>query len=117
MALTPPPPAWATIKNKPNTVAGFGITDLAANAATSVNGQVGNVMVAAAGAGCTYTGGLVEAAGVHLYYIDGTQVVTPSSGGTVGLGANRVVCGLRVTAGSLPSDVYLYARGYNLKNN
>jgi hypothetical protein len=35
MPLTPPPPSWATIKNKPTTVSGFGITDMAAQSVAS----------------------------------------------------------------------------------
>ncbi len=48
MGLSTPPPSWASIKNKPTTVAGFGISDLASNAVTSINGQVGAVTDTAA---------------------------------------------------------------------
>lgn len=38
MPISTPPPSWASIKNKPNTVAGFGITDMAAQSvANAVN--------------------------------------------------------------------------------
>lgn len=51
MALSAPPPSWASIKNKPNTVAGFGISDMAsqsvANATNSTNAtNVANVTTA-----------------------------------------------------------------------
>lgn len=51
MPISAPPPSWASIKNKPNTVSGFGITDMAsqsvANATNVTNvttAQVGNAM-------------------------------------------------------------------------
>lgn len=41
MPISAPPPSWASIKNKPNTVAGFGITDMGsqtvANATNATN--------------------------------------------------------------------------------
>ena len=54
MPISAPPPSWASIKNKPTTVAGFGISDMASQSVnyaatagnggvTSLNGQTGAV--------------------------------------------------------------------------
>lgn len=104
MALTAPPPDWAKIKNKPNTVAGYGMTDFAANAA-------------APGAVCTYTGSLVESAGMNFGYVDGVGSFGPSASGSVDLGANRIAQGMRMAFAGIPGYIYLYLRGYNIKNN
>lgn len=58
MALSAPPPSWASIKNKPTTVSGFGISDMAsqsvANATNATNvSNVTTAQVLAATAGAT----------------------------------------------------------------
>lgn len=54
MPISAPPPSWASIKNKPNTVAGFGISDMAsqtvANATNVTNVTTAQVNAAIAGA-------------------------------------------------------------------
>jgi hypothetical protein len=54
MPISAPPPSWASIKNKPNTVSGFGITDMAsqsvANATNVTNVTVAQVLAANAAA-------------------------------------------------------------------
>lgn len=46
MGISAPPPSWASIKNKPNTMGGFGITD----GVQSLNGQTGAITNSALGA-------------------------------------------------------------------
>lgn len=60
MPISAPPPSWASIKNKPTTVAGFGISDMASQSVnyaatagnggvTSLNGQTGAITDTALG--------------------------------------------------------------------
>lgn len=37
MPISAPPPSWASIKNKPNTVSGFGITDMGSQTVANAN--------------------------------------------------------------------------------
>lgn len=39
MALSAPPPSWASIKNKPTTVSGFGISDMAAQTVANATNE------------------------------------------------------------------------------
>ena len=69
MPISAPPPSWASIKNKPNTLTGFGITDAFANGQTLQN--------VTRTAGTTYTNTTGRAITLMLYgYINNT-----SSGG------------------------------------
>lgn len=48
MPISAPPPSWASIKNKPTTMAGFGITDEKCRAWVNFNGT-GTVAIRASG--------------------------------------------------------------------
>lgn len=67
MPLSPPPPSWSNLRNKPTTVAGFGITDMAsqtvANATNATN--VTNVTTSQVAAAM----GSVSALGVGSYIL------------------------------------------------
>lgn len=79
MPLTPPPPSWQTIKNKPTTVTGFGITDIGIQSVsyastagnggvTSLNGQTGAIINTTLGAIGSVVKGIVSG-----YYNSGSS--------------------------------------------
>jgi hypothetical protein len=73
---------------------------------------------AVAGATCTYTGTLVETAGLAYGGAGGGYSITT---GTLDIGSNRVMTGIRSEASSVDGCEFtagaIYIRGYNLKNN
>lgn len=97
MPVSQPPPSWASIKSKPTTVAGFGITDMAtqnvANASTVTTLNTAQVLAAQAGAtvgsvgtyaflqGVTGTAG-TTAAGSSLLYADRAGGTSGTPAGT-----------------------------------
>ena len=70
-------PSWNTLRNKPTTVAGFGISDLAANAVTSINGQVGAVTDTTFGAIGSYTVASLNTT-VNTTYVEGSTYAASS---------------------------------------
>lgn len=85
MPVSQPPPSWASIRNKPTTVAGFGISDMAsqtvANATNATNAStvttVTTAQVLAAEAGMS-----VGAIGTYAF-LNGLSAVTIAPGATL----------------------------------
>jgi hypothetical protein len=73
---------------------------------TSVNGSTGAVTVAVSGALCTYSGVLVESAGVSVIGVY-----------SVDMPANYVVTGARSVANTCCQPNTLRYRGYRIKND
>jgi hypothetical protein len=56
---------------------------------------------------CSYTGSVVETAGINL---------SSTASATFDLGSNRVATGIRRALEGCPGSVFLYLRGFNIKN-
>jgi hypothetical protein len=82
MPISAPPPSWASIKNKPNTMAGFGITDEKCRAWVNFNGT-GTVAIRASNNVSSITD-----LGVGLYQINFATSM-PSGNYAVSLGNSK----------------------------
>lgn len=56
---------------------------------------------------CSYTGSLVETAGINM---------ASTNAQTADLGSNRVATGMRKYWDNCSANIFLYLRGYNIKN-
>lgn len=86
MPLTAPPPDWSKIKNKPTTIAGFGITDVLATIAAAPMNSVGSFTFGAyyAGGAQVLEGQTVAGSAITPTAWDGTAMnaVSPALSGT-----------------------------------
>lgn len=90
MPISAPPPSWASIKSKPTTVAGFGITDMASQSVASATNATNVANVTAAQVGSA-------TAGVSVGSVGSYSLMNQISGAYIGAGNTTAGSNLRYT--------------------
>jgi hypothetical protein len=85
MPISAPPPSWASIKNKPTTMSGFGITDEKCRAWVNFNG-IGTVAIRA-----SYNVSSITDNGVGDYTVNFTSAMSDANYATVVTGNGQLV--------------------------